>query len=797
MMEFLKAHQLNLMLILMGVNLGMAVLASFTKVIPKKRKHILVSIELGAALLLFFDRLAYLYRGDVSTAGYYVVRIANFATFFLTIILITLFEAYLRDLYTKEGGLKQAPRRLNACWGMSMMACWLLIVSQFTGWYYTFDAQNFYHRGPLFVLCYVFPVGMMVILLSVIIQYRNRLSRYVYMGILLFTLVPFIASIIQIFCYGLSLINISMVGMAVLLYFLVLDDMNLKARKATEMEISYAKAGQRISQTLFEQTAETLATAIDAKDRYAKGHSLRVAEYARKIAEAAGKDSARCYEIYYAALLHDVGKLGIRDNIIGKMGKLTDEEYEEMKTHSQIGSDILSSITKFPYLSIAAKYHHERYDGKGYPEHLKGEDTPEIARIIAVADAYDAMSSNRSYRSMLPQQKVREEILKGSGTQFDPKFAKIMIHLIDEDVNYEMKQRESLKELSGRDSLYCNEYGGEYSEGIHLSDCITRIHIHSRSDNEHTSKNTVPSLILFDSLDERVHYKDGKEQEMNYMEFGVISLNGTVQCKEARKIQKDVNYLNDNVDMVGVYREGLDYDIDAVRVKDHISIKVRNKYQNVDYTIALPDSIRFAYIALTGEYCNITQVGIHTDDKKVSDRYISRIAEEVSYIDGPVGDIPNVQINNWCSETSQAVPLKDKMTIRFHAKTMPPARLIWHCPYIRLFYSEDQKVDGPGYKNFIVVRLDGENWDSDPTADNEVNVEVGDDFVGWDVWKERHRQGFECEVRITREDDKIHIETENFGLKVSATTVIKQKTPEVYVCLTGDIVALTNIRITE
>ena len=358
MMEFLKVHQLNLMLILIGVNLGMAVMASLTKVIPKKRKHILVSIELGAALLLFFDRLAYLYRGDVSTAGYYVVRIANFATFFLTITLITLFEAYLRDLYTNEGGLKQAPRRLNACWGMSMMACWLLIISQFTGWYYTFDAQNFYHRGPLFGLCYVFPLGMMVILLSVIVQYRNRLSKYVYIGILLFALVPFVASIVQFFTYGLSLINISTVGMAVLLYFLVLDDMNLKARKATEMEISYAKAGQRISQTLFEQTAETLATAIDAKDKYTRGHSLRVAEYARKIAEAAGKDSARCYEIYYAALLHDVGKIGIRDNIIGKMGKLTDEEYEEMKTHAQIGSDILSSITKFPYLSIAAKYHH-------------------------------------------------------------------------------------------------------------------------------------------------------------------------------------------------------------------------------------------------------------------------------------------------------------------------------------------------------------------------------------------------------------------------------------------------------
>ena len=110
-----------------------------------------------------------------------------------------------------------------------------------------------------------------------------------------------------------------------------------------------------------------------------------------------------------------------------------------------MGNQILSSIVEYPYLSIGAHYHHERYDGHGYPNHLKGEEIPEIARIISVADAYDAMSSNRSYREAIPQKLVREEIVKGTGTQFDPVFAKIMLELIDQDVNYDMREKTNIK----------------------------------------------------------------------------------------------------------------------------------------------------------------------------------------------------------------------------------------------------------------------------------------------------------------------------------------------------------------
>ena len=181
---------------------------------------------------------------------------------------------------------------------------------------------------------------------------------------------------------------------------------------------------------------ESLAAAIDAKDTYTNGHSGRVAEYSREIARRYGYSKKQQDEIYMMSLLHDVGKIGIPDAVINKPGKLTDEEYEVIKTHPATGAHILSKNTEIPRMAVGAHWHHERYDGKGYPDGLTGKDTPEEARIIAVADAYDAMTSRRSYRDVLPQSVVREEIVRGRGTQFDPVFADIMLKMIDEDKEY-------------------------------------------------------------------------------------------------------------------------------------------------------------------------------------------------------------------------------------------------------------------------------------------------------------------------------------------------------------------------
>ena len=186
---------------------------------------------------------------------------------------------------------------------------------------------------------------------------------------------------------------------------------------------------------------KSLAAAIDAKDSYTNGHSVRVAEYSTEIARRADYSEQELQKIYITGLLHDVGKIGIPDAIINKNGKLTDEEYAIIKTHPEKGAAILQNIEKIPELSIGARWHHERFDGHGYPEGLSGENIPEQARIIAVADAYDAMSSNRSYRRKLTQEYIRAEMEKGKGTQFDPHFADIMIQMIDEDTNYDMRQK--------------------------------------------------------------------------------------------------------------------------------------------------------------------------------------------------------------------------------------------------------------------------------------------------------------------------------------------------------------------
>lgn len=196
-----------------------------------------------------------------------------------------------------------------------------------------------------------------------------------------------------------------------------------------------------IDYAIVAQITSALVEAIEAKDPYTKGHSKRVAQYAMKIAEKAGKNADQIEEIFLVALLHDVGKIGIPDVIINKTTELTAYEEEVMKTHPIIGKEILNKISFYPNLSVGALYHHERYDGTGYPTGLKGEEIPEIARLIAVADTYDAMASKRCYRDVLPQKVVREEIEKGISTQFDPVFAKIMLELIDADSEYEMRQK--------------------------------------------------------------------------------------------------------------------------------------------------------------------------------------------------------------------------------------------------------------------------------------------------------------------------------------------------------------------
>lgn len=183
-----------------------------------------------------------------------------------------------------------------------------------------------------------------------------------------------------------------------------------------------------------------LVHTIDAKDRYTSGHSQRVADYSLAIAKRMGKSEEEQKIVYYAGLLHDVGKIRVSEEVINKPEELTEEEFNQVRVHPVIGYHILKDIHEDVRIAYGAKYHHERYDGKGYPNGLEGENIPEIARIIGVADAYDAMASNRRYRDALPQEVVRSEIEKGRGQQFDAEIADIMLQMIDEDKDYSMRQ---------------------------------------------------------------------------------------------------------------------------------------------------------------------------------------------------------------------------------------------------------------------------------------------------------------------------------------------------------------------
>lgn len=217
-------------------------------------------------------------------------------------------------------------------------------------------------------------------------------------------------------------------------------------RLQTDLAREVAKKTQEVQaheetlERMFFQIVAALSGAIDAKDEYTNGHSERVARYSREIAKRAGFSKEQQDAVFIMALLHDVGKIGIPDAILNKSSALTDEEYAVIKSHPLMGVEILEKIKDFPELLTGAKWHHERYDGLGYPNGIAGNAIPPEARIIAVADSYDAMTSRRRYRDTLSQDVVRREMEKGKGTQFDPVFTDIMIAMIDEDTEYTLKE---------------------------------------------------------------------------------------------------------------------------------------------------------------------------------------------------------------------------------------------------------------------------------------------------------------------------------------------------------------------
>lgn len=191
---------------------------------------------------------------------------------------------------------------------------------------------------------------------------------------------------------------------------------------------------QQEYKSIVEQSLRTFAKTIDAKDNYTKGHSTRVAAYSRELAKRLGMSTDEQERIYYIALMHDIGKIGVPDSILNKPGKLTEEEMNVIRSHVNVGGEILKDFTALEGISDGAKYHHERCDGKGYCMGLTKDEIPKVARIIGVADSYDAMASDRCYRKALPQDVIIDELKQCSGTQFDPEVVPHMLAMIEEGI---------------------------------------------------------------------------------------------------------------------------------------------------------------------------------------------------------------------------------------------------------------------------------------------------------------------------------------------------------------------------
>jgi putative nucleotidyltransferase with HDIG domain len=196
-----------------------------------------------------------------------------------------------------------------------------------------------------------------------------------------------------------------------------------------------------LEKTHFE-TIMAFSDALEARDQYTAGHSRRVMEYSKSIGERMRLDKQDIEDLKKSALLHDIGKIGIPDTILKKQGKLTDEEYAIIKSHPETGTAILKNIKSFKHLVPAVFHHHEQFDGEGYPNGIKGKEIPLYARIIAITDTFDAMTSSRSYRNALSFRTALSELERRKGTQFDPDIADIFIEILQESPFYFTRFRE-------------------------------------------------------------------------------------------------------------------------------------------------------------------------------------------------------------------------------------------------------------------------------------------------------------------------------------------------------------------
>lgn len=733
MFDFIRNHQMNIMLVLCAACATMTVMLFLTKFLSKKRKWILIGMEIIATLLLFFDRFAYIYAGNPTFTGYIMVRLANFMVFSLTSAIVLTFNFYLIDLLRNEGKLSVIPRRLIITGFVSLVGILVVIISTFSGFYYYFDSQNLYHRGPGFLLCYVVPVICPLIQYTVIFQYRKCFSKFIYTALSLYIFVPILVGVIQIFAYGISIVNMAMVLVSVSLYFFTYLDVNAAIEKAHIIEIESFKTEQKRMQSIFSQLALAFANTHNLSEN--------AAQIAREIAKRSGKSEDDCDKVYYSALLYNAGH------------------------------EALSCIKDYPFLSETALYVGKDYD----------ESIPVFSRIITVAIDYDKMIHDPS----IPPFFVRDHFLREGGRKYDPVFSNIAVHILDEGTKNGSFETYSHKLET---ELICKEYRENVSTGITLEKNIKNISFNSIP-LEKDKSFSAPSIILFDSYDKQVQTTQESINSNKYLEYGEVWFDAHVISTGVRNIE-----IRNITDSPKDGKEG-SYKITVCRYEDHLLLKLLSAQKAFEVIVALPSASKSAYLSITGENACISNIKVEQTEQISQENDIPRIAEKLNFIDRIESDIPNVQIVKPLEAFTKGVEISDKMNLFFHAQSLPDANLIWHCPYIILYYSDDKKVYGKDYREYAMIKYDGETNDSSEFAENSLIMKKTETFKNWEEWELQNKAGYESQIEFFKNGNEITLRTQNKGIFIQNTTKLKDGTKEVYVALSGDQVALTDIRI--
>ena len=344
---------------------------------------------------------------------------------------------------------------------------------------------SFLHMFGILDYIQTLPLGhlMLVATLAVVLittiralrHSTDKADRLVLAGLIVIFITVVIETIATYYMVTISGIFLG-IGLLILLFINILR--TIARIRNLELERRQKEMHRRREQMekLSLQVLRTLSTTIETKDEYTRGHSHRVGEYAALIARELGWSQEEIINLKNTADLHDIGKIGVPDTILNKPTKLTEDEYIIIKDHTVIGAEILKNITLIPHAAEVARSHHERYDGTGYPDGLKGEDIPLYARVIAVADSYDAMSSRRIYRSALSRQEICEEIRSNQGKQFDPVIAEVFLRLLTED-------RLQVQEADSTTPENADQPNMEFEIGKFVSDIMQTMKAQEDSEN--------------------------------------------------------------------------------------------------------------------------------------------------------------------------------------------------------------------------------------------------------------------------------------------------------------------------